>query len=225
MPIKAALFDLYGTLAHVKEPVSDRQACEFLVDRGYEVYSQAFKAARQFVSFIDYPKYGYRTWEAYLKRILELLGIKPDDLTLKELAKMYKNAKWVLYPDVEGALAKAKDFGLKTAIVTTIARFKYEKVIGPILNKVDLLVDGYTFNCEKSNPKIYLKTLETLGIKANEAVMVGDDIELDVLLPKRLGIHAIFLDRIGKLSPKNCKEADAIVIDLNEAMNVVANWV
>jgi len=224
MTIKAVLFDLYGTLTYVENPVSEWEASEFLVRRGYEVYPQAYKAAWQFVTFIDYPRFGYKMWESYLKRVLELLGQKPDDQTLRELSKLYEKTTWKLYHDVESALIKTKDLGLKTAIVTTIARFKFRKAIEPVSDKIDLLVDGYTFCCEKSNPKIYLRTLKTLGVRARETVMIGDDIQLDIMLPKRVGMRAILLDRKGKLSGEKCEGPDSIVNNLNQALDIIETW-
>jgi HAD superfamily hydrolase (TIGR01549 family) len=225
MQIKAVCFDLYGTLAYVAEPVSDKSASDFLVSRGYEAYPQAFHAAWQYVSFIDYPKYGYRNWNTQIQRVLQRLSIKADKETLKELARLYESAKWTRFPDVEDSVEKAKKLGLRTAIVTTIARFKFKEALRPILPKIDVLADGYTFHCEKSNPRIYLKTLEALNVDACEAVMVGDDMDLDIQLPKRLGMKAILLNRAGQsFSQQSGLEADSIVRNLNEAIDALTEY-
>lgn len=222
MQIKAVCFDLYSTLAYVAEPVSDKSASDFLVSRGYEVYPQALHAAWQYVSFVDYPKYGSRNWSTQIQRVLQRLSIKADKETLTELARLYESAKWTRFPDVEDAVKKAKKLGLRTAIVTTIARFKFKEALRPILTKIDVLADGYTFHCEKSNPRIYLKTLEALNVDASEAVMVGDDMDLDIRLPKRLGMKAILLDRAGQSSSQQSGlEADSVVRNLNEAMDAL----
>jgi putative hydrolase of the HAD superfamily len=222
MQIKAVCFDLHGTLVYVAKPVSEKSVSDLLVSRGYEAYPQALGAAWQYVSFVDYPKYGYRSWSVQIQRVLRRLGIEADKETIKELTKLYENAKWTRFPDVEDAFEKAKKLGLKTAIVTTIARFKFKEALRPILSKVDVLVDGYTFHCEKSNPKIYLKTLEALNVDASEAVMVGDDMELDIRLPKRLGMKAILLDRSGQsFSQRPESEADSVVKNLNEAIDAL----
>lgn len=222
MRIKAVCFDLYGTLAYVEEPFSEKSASDFLVSRGYDVYPQALHAAWQYVSFIDYPKYGYSNWNTQIQRVLQRLSVKADEETLKELARLYENAKWARFPEVEDAVKKAKNLGLRTAIVTTIARFKFEEALRPILSKIDVLADGYTFHCEKSNPRIYLKTLEALDVDASEAVMVGDEMELDVRLPKSLGMKAILLDRAGQFSAQRSgMEADSIVRSLNEAIDAL----
>lgn len=149
------------------------------------------------------------------------MGIKPDSQTLKGLAELYERNTWKIFPDAETSVNIAKGTQLKTALVTSIARFKYKKALKPIWDKIDVPVDGYTFHCEKSNPRIYLKTLEVLGVKASEAVVIGDEPELDILLPRKLGIKAILLDRAKQYSNKECREAEAIVNNLREAMEIV----
>jgi FMN phosphatase YigB (HAD superfamily) len=49
--------------------------------------------------------------------------------------------------------------------------------------------------------------------------MIGDDVPTDILLPKRLGINAILLDREGK--SEECPQADAVVNNLNEAVEII----
>jgi len=137
------------TLTIARAHVSD-----FLVSRGYEVYPQALHAAWHYVSFIDYPKYGFKTWEAWLRQICRRLGIKVDDKTIKDWGCLYRDENWKLYPDATEAFDSAKALGLKTAIVTSIAKFMYIKALKPIIDKVDLLVDAFTFHCEKSRAQI-----------------------------------------------------------------------
>jgi putative hydrolase of the HAD superfamily len=218
MKIKAILFDLHGTLAYVPNPISDESVSDILVKRGYDVFPQAWDAAWHYVGFVDYPKYGYKTRRSFIRRVLNRLRIEPDSLMLTELVKLHAAGEWIRYPDVVAAFRKAKEAGLKTAIITTIARFNYRKALKPVWNQIDLLVDGYTFHCEKSNPKIYLKALETLNVKPHEAVMIGDDMQLDIMLPKSLGINTILLNRKGG---DRGQSVDAFVYSLTEAMEII----
>ncbi len=78
---------------------------------------------------------------------------------------------------------------------------------------------GYEAKCDKTNPKMYRKVLEILKVKPEEAVMIGDNIEIDILLPKKLGIHAILLDR-NKQNLK-CQAANAMVNNLREALELI----
>lgn len=68
--IKAVLFDLHWTLVYVEKDITDEEVSEYLFSKDYEVSPQQWKAAWSFLSFIDYPEFGYKTWRSYLLRIL-----------------------------------------------------------------------------------------------------------------------------------------------------------
>lgn len=223
MTIKAVLFDLYGTIAHIRKPVTDQEASDYLVSRGYEVYPQTFMAAWRFVAFIDYPKHGYKNYRSFLKRVLWRIKVRVDKETLDGLAKLYERSRFELYPDALEAVKKTKEHGLKTAIVTTIARFKFEKALQPFLPYLDIVVTGYEARCEKSNPKMFKRTLEILKVSPNEAVMIGDDIPIDILISKKLGIRTILLDREHKMG--DSQPSDAVVENLIEAVKIVGAWI
>lgn len=223
MNIKAVLFDLHGTLAHVRNPVTEQEASDFLVSRGYEVYPQTYMAAWRFVAFIDYPKHGYENYHSFLKRLLWRIKTKVDKKTLDGLAKLYERSQFELYPDALEAVKKTKEHSLKTAIVTTIARFKFQKALQPLLSYLDTVVTGYEARCEKSNPKMFKRTLEILNVRPSETVLIGDDVPIDILIPKKLGIYTILLDREHKMGGK--KFSDEIVDDLVKAVKIIETWI
>jgi len=88
MRLKAVLFDLHGTLAYVKNPISSEVISEFLLNHGYEIYPQSLDAASHYVSMIDYPKHGYNSWKAYLKQVLKRLDTEVDATTLELLTSL-----------------------------------------------------------------------------------------------------------------------------------------
>ena len=217
--IKAVLFDLYGTLAYLKNPVTHTEISEYLFSKGYEVSPQQLKAAWTFVSFIDYPKYGYKNWRSYFSRILWRLKVKANEETLSAIVKLLESKPYQLYPDAAGAMIKAKENGFKTAIVTTIAYFQFKKAVQPIRNYFDFIMTGYEAGCDKANPKMYRKVLEILNARPEEAVMIGDDVPIDIILPKKLGVNAILLNREGK--NVEYPQADAVINNLNKAVKTI----
>ena len=217
--IKAVLFDLYGTLAYVENPVTETEISEHLFSKGYEVSPQQLKAAWTFVSFIDYPKYGYKNWRSYFSKIFWRLKVKVNEETLSAIVKLLESKPYQLYPDAAGAVIKARENGFKTAIVTTIAYFQFKKAIQPIRNCFDFIMTGYEAGCDKTNPKMYRKVLEILNARPEEAVMIGDDMPIDIILPKKLGINAILLNREGK--NVECPQADAVINNLNKAVETI----
>ena len=217
--IKAVLFDLYGTLAYVENPVTETEISEHLFSKGYEVSPQQLKAAWTFVSFIDYPKYGYKNWRSYFSKIFWRLKVKVNEETLSTIVKLLESKPYQLCPDAAGAVIKAKENGFKTAIVTTIAYFQFKKAIQPIRNYFDFIMTGYEAGCDKTNPKMYRKVLEILNARPEEAVMIGDDVPIDIILPEKLGINAILLNREGK--NVECPQADAVINNLNKAVETI----
>jgi len=218
MRIEAVIFDVHGTLVYVENRVSDEEVSQYLFTQGYEVSPQEFKAAYDFVAFIDYPKHGYSSWHSFLKRVLWRLKMKVDEKTLEGLVELDRRTGCVLYPDAAEAVVKAKSHGFRTATATTIARFKFETAIEPIKECFDFVCTGYDARCDKSNPKMYRTILETLGVKPQEAVVIGDDLQYDVLLPRKLNMRTVLLDR--EIKNQHCTIPDAVAKDLREAVEI-----
>lgn len=216
---KAVLFDMHGTLIHVENGITDEEISGYLFSKGYEISPQQLRAAWAFVSFIDYPKYGYKNWFSFFSRIFWRLKVKVNRETLQEIVKLLESKPYKLYPDAAEAVPKAKRSGFKTATVTTIAYFKFKKAIEPIRKYFDLIMTGYEAGCDKTNPRMYKKVLEILKVKPEEAIMIGDNPPIDVILPKRLGIKSILLNR--EKTHVKCPEAEAVVSNLNEAVEII----
>lgn len=219
MRLKAILFDLHGTLAHQDNRPAPTEICGLLSRGGCRVSPQQLKAAWSFVAFVDYPRFGYGNWHAFLSRVFWRLNAKIDDETIQSMVKLLDAAPYVLYPDAREAVILAKKQGFKTAVVTTIAKFQFEEAIAPIKGYLDYVMTGYEASCDKSNPEMYKRVLNVLEVKPEEAVMIGDELELDVLLPRSLGIRAMLLDRERKFRGKT---VDAFVYGLDEAVKAIA---
>jgi FMN phosphatase YigB (HAD superfamily) len=112
---------------------------------------------------------------------------------------------------------------LKTAIVTTIPDFVFSSAIMPIRDYFDTVMTGRRAACEKSNPSMHKRTLEELETIPEQAVMIGDELLVDIKIPKRLGMHTILLDRLNEYKKKP-HEADKKAKTLIEAMTIVEKW-
>lgn len=224
MSLKAVLFDLHNTLVHLENPLSSEEVSEFLIGEGYEIYPQSWDAASHFVGMVDYPKHGYSSRRAFLRQVLSRLDTEIDNDALKKLAGLYdRRNNYALFSDAVPAVREAKKLGLKTAIVTTIPDFVFVSAIEPIRDYFDTVMTGYKAGCEKSNPLMHKKTLKELDVSLNQAAMVGDELLVDIKIPKRLGMHTILLDRLNEIQEKP-DEADAEARTLTEAMAIVEKW-
>jgi FMN phosphatase YigB (HAD superfamily) len=173
----------------------------------------------------DYPRYGYPDWERYIGRAFEIAHVKPNETTSREVVGEFRKTRWNPLPFAKDAVRRAKRLGLKTALVTSVARFRFERDIRNILASIDFVVDANTFHCDKSGPEIYLRTLQALKVRPGEAVMIGDELDGDVLFPTRIGMRAILL-RKEKPSWEESQAIGGQVVagDLRHAMDIVEAW-
>jgi FMN phosphatase YigB (HAD superfamily) len=137
------------------------------------------------------------------------------------LSTLLKSKPYQLCEDAPPEVMKAKNSGFKTSIVTTIARFKFDEAIKPTRRYFDFVMTGYEAEFDKSHPKMYQKALEMLDMKPEETVMIGDDVQLDVLLPESIGIKAILLDRSTRKATCENRLVDAYACSLNDAIETV----
>ncbi|HXX87020.1 MAG TPA: HAD family hydrolase [Candidatus Acidoferrum sp.] len=224
MNVKAILFDLHGTLVYLENPLKSEETSDFMLDHGYEVYPQSWDAACHYVGMVDYPKHGYDNRRTFLKQILKRLNVEVDSSTLEKLVQLYDcRNHYSLFPDTSTAVKEAKHFGLKTAIVTTIPDFVFSSAIKPIRDCFDVVMTGARAGCEKSNPAMHKQTLNELRVIPEEAVMIGDELLVDIMIPKKLGMCTVLLDRTHEFKKKP-QEADRKANTLIEAIAFVENW-
>ena len=217
--LRGAFFDLHNTLAYLKERVELHEVSQLLAKFGYRVSPQAWRASLHFVSIVQLPREGISSYDEYLRRALLNLGVDPEEKALEELRKLYEEGEqYVLFPDARPALEAVKELGLKTAVVTTIPKFKFASVLEELEGLLDYVMTGVEAGCDKSDPRMYSKLLQLLELKPSEVAVVGDEPYVDVWLPKSLGMTAIHLARNMDPAP----EADFSARSLTEAAEIVA---
>lgn len=219
--IKVVVFDLYGTIMTSQEgPESkDEALSRVLREAGYEVYYQEVWSARQFVAFIDYSRGRANTPEQYYARVLERLEIPSDSRLVSRLvdedSKMDRN---LLFSDVAPTVNVLKTMQMKTAIVTTIASWRFVPLLEQNNVQIDFVCTAREAKAVKPNPKIYTTVLNKFGVQAQEAIMVGDDPKTDIEPAKRLGMRTVLISRKEKVK---CPDADNMISSLTELPDLI----
>lgn len=102
-----------------------------------------------------------------------------------------KNMTYKIYNDVK----EISDIPYEKAILTDSARLSVEnsglKNFGEIFTPVET-------KSLKPDPKVFLTVINYFKLKPEECVMVGDDIERDLISAKELGMKTILIDRENK---------------------------
>lgn len=138
----------------------------------------------------------YAMFHPYFKQLLGAIGITLDDEALDHHCRLqvYHDERYILFDDVLPYL-EAWQARYKVGIVSD-APPSTRRILGS-LGVLDR-VDGATFSCEigaiKPDPRMYLRTLEQLGVAPEDAVFV-DDMPRNLYGAQALGIQGIQMRR------------------------------
>jgi putative hydrolase of the HAD superfamily len=130
-----------------------------------------------------------------------------------------------LFPDTHTVIDALKLRGTRLALVTNGAseaqRAKIERF--DLARRFDHIQIEGEHEFGKPDERAYLRALRQLGVEAQDAWMVGDNLEWEVAAPQRLGIFAIWFDGAARgLPPDTHIKPDRIVASLSELLHMEA---
>ncbi|ACJ15823.1 hydrolase [Thermococcus onnurineus NA1] len=189
--MKAVLFDIDGTIL-TEEPL-----IMLFLPQVYDKLSRKLgiskdEARERFLSEIlgRRDSYDWHDWNFFFK-LFDL------DLKYEELLERYPH-KLQVYPDTIPTLEWLRDTGYKLGIVTSGPKYQRLKLkLTGLLDYFDVVITRDDVNAIKPEPKIFLYTIERLGVEPGEAVMVGDSLSQDVYGAKSVGMTAVWINRNG----------------------------
>jgi putative hydrolase of the HAD superfamily len=211
LTIKAVLFDMGDTLVKYDvdtfEEVFQRVLISLGISRSLDEIKIAFlnseKEAKDINLLSSFGKIRCEEyWHQWDSLVLKHLKITDNE----ELARIVQS-RWfdfvdsTLYPEVKEVLAELKQRGLKLGLISN----GYEEEINLILEQTDLekttfdiTVGVDTTKNVKPNPDVFKYALKKLDVKAEEAIFVGDNVEVDYKGAENAGLHTLLIDRTEK---------------------------
>ncbi|MFH1926223.1 MAG: HAD-IIIA family hydrolase [Chloroflexota bacterium] len=215
--IKAVFFDLYHTLLGYDPPREELQA-EALKDFGIEVNSESLLHPLVVADEYIYREHarvslGQRSkeeqmavWAQYERILLREADIEADDqLIMGLLGKMREfELKQVLFDDVLPTLNELKKQGLTLGLISNV-----DQDITTLLDNLGLtallqvVVTSQDTGFNKPSPEIFQEAVKRAGVRANEALYVGDQYQIDVVGANRAGMKGILIDRIDYFTEVN----------------------
>ncbi len=191
--LKVISFDFDGTIT--KTTFADLFWLEGLPKLYAEKENIELEEAKK-ILFTEYEKIGKERLEWY----------DPDywfkrfdiDYDWKKLMEDYAYAIEI-YPDVIPTLEKIRD--RYTLIVISNARKEFIDIqikkldIGRYFDRIFSTVSD--FRMVKKDGDVYRRICKLMNIEEGEMLHTGDDHKFDYLIPKSLGINAVYLDRKG----------------------------
>jgi len=223
MAIKAILFDLDNTLIDFMR--MKEKSCEAAIDAMISAGLKTSKKKATEELFKLYEEYGmeYRNiFEKLLKKIngkVDYRIVTHGIIAYRKLRESYLSA----YIGTRPVLSKLKK-KYKLAIISDAPRRNawFRLVALRIDQYFDVVVTSGDVKKQKDTKTPFKSALNKLGIKPEEALMVGDRIERDVNTAKKMGIQTCYA-RYGVENPpaRGKSGADFEIDDFAELLEVV----
>jgi HAD superfamily hydrolase (TIGR01549 family) len=204
MKLRAVLFDVDFTLV---KPGPD------LGPEGYQLlgrrfrleldpsrYAEARAAAIETIERHPELDHDEEVWVLFTEQIIRGMGGDSDRAyeCAVEMTRAWEHAEnFELYEDTLPVLAAIREHGLRIGLVSNTGRDLDAFVAHHALD-VDAAVGSGAHGKTKPHPAIFRSALDRLGVRAEEAAMVGDSPEDDVAGARALGMQAFLVDREGR---------------------------
>lgn len=183
-PVKAILFDVYGTLAEIGDKRAPfRRLLQIGARQGRQPGSDDAR------TLMAQP--------LGLQDAAALLGIRLSEAEHAQLAADLNAeiASIAPFADTLPTLQALHGRGYKLGLCSNLAL----DYAAPIMAALPLALDAYTWSFEaaaiKPDPAIYAQACRQLGCAPAEVLMVGDTVDADVEGPRGFGMQALLLDR------------------------------
>jgi len=205
MTVKAILFDLDGTLLPIDlktfQLTSGRLFCEKMVAHGYDP-AKLGEAQWSGIHAMSSNDGSQLNRDVYFERMREIYGPELDKdipLFFEYYEKEFNNVKEIcgFNPEAGPAVQKLKDMGFRLVMATNAwfpragieARLRWAGVDADLFEFMTLMENSHF--C-KPNLGYYQEILDRLQLPAEECLMVGNDVQEDMVAEK-LGMQLFLM--------------------------------
>ncbi len=194
--IKAVVFDLWNTLAYNKAEKNALVRMKELLDVSGRDLEEGFMMNR------------FEKREDAFISLCRRLGIEPKTELVKQLVNIWnpEDVELTLFPDALPVLKNLRA-RYKLGLISNVDCFS---ISGLFEKGYDRLFDAVTFSFEtgilKPDPKMFSLTLEKLGVRPEDALMVGDSLKDDVRGAEKVGMQAVLIKRKFKYQPSHLEK-------------------
>lgn len=201
MTLRAVLFDVDFTLCRPGPELSADRYARVAARHGVTLDTSRYDEARDaaVLNLKRHPEllHDESIWHRFTEEIF--IGMGGPEAVAGECATEVEHGWGVaenfeLYEDVLPVLDELRRAELRIAVVSNGIRDLTEFVAHHRLD-VDAIVDSRSHGRVKPHPAIFQAALDSLGVPAVDAVMVGDSLEEDFEGARALGMRAILIDR------------------------------
>lgn len=221
----AVLIDFYGTIA-----AGDREAveatCRTIVESlGLPIPAAQFAViwgGRYFETVGQSSHASYRTlYECELISLRDTLaafGHHSDPAPFLLELENY----WHTPPMHEDAVEFLRDLDLPVCCVSNADHVPLHSAIARGQLRFDAVISSQAVRCYKPQPAIFEHALQALGVRADQAIHVGDSLHSDVSGASALGIATAWIRREDRIHDIGCDTPSFTIASLAELASLLA---
>ncbi len=220
--IKAVIFDLDNTLVDfmkMKEEAIDA-AADAMIDTGLKLSKEETKRKLYEI----YDRHGIEYQKVFDEFLIQELGEIDYKIHAAGIVayRRAREAALVLYPHANMTLIELAKKGLKLVVLSDAPKLQaWLRVYQLQLHHIfDFVITFDDTGVRKPHPLPFRKALSLLGMKPEEALMVGDWPERDVIGAKQVAIRTVFARYGDTFGTKN-SGADYEIDDIVEIIDIV----
>ncbi|MDQ1467585.1 MAG: putative hydrolase of the superfamily [Actinomycetota bacterium] len=230
MRYEAVVFDFYGTLA--ESDGKGLRIADVVTEHGYELTDDiARRYWQDGLDGIEHPEHSlsrdhYVAWQT--RRLHNLLGEcgigeTEAEIIVAKLRAAGASPRMIGYADAAIVLARLRAEGLRVAVCSNWDWDLAEAIEeAGLAEHVDLIVSSAWVGARKPNPRIYLHTLDALGVDPRRTIFVGDTWNCDVDGPLAHGLQPVYVRRAHREpDPTAPTEMPAHVVTLPDLHGIV----
>lgn len=185
MKPKLIIFDFSGTLAHFKKS-DPKEFFSGMASLGIEIKTE--EEIKSFNNLFGQMMSQSDSLEDFSEKILDSFSIKKDEETVKKSTDYFREfLGFEFFEDIKEII----DLPVKKAILSSVSDFLIEQELSQ-----EFEIFGSKRNrFHKPDPRAFLTVLEKLGVAPEDAAMVGDEAERDLVPAQKLGMKTVLIDR------------------------------
>ncbi|MGC0315934.1 HAD family hydrolase [Kitasatospora acidiphila] len=222
--VRGVLFDLYGTLIRwVVHPETHRAVfARHGLLREHAAWGDQWAVGPgdgELHLVHSVSREAYHAWELERLRIrTRAAGVSEEriEALVRDLYQVPDTAAFAAYQEVAEVLAELRRRDLVVAVCSNWG-WELEQALARVglADAFEVAVGSAQAGARKPHPLIYQVSLARCGLRASEALFVGDSWGPDVVGPRSLGIRAVHLCRDepavrGRAVPPGCPEVPRI---------------
>lgn len=165
MTIKAVIFDMDGVLTE--------SMCYHIESWNYAFNNYGINPTSEDLSLLEGMSYKETIDVLSKKYSVKLSQSQKDELYLIKKKKISEIMKFNIYSGVMKLLVDLKNLDVNLAVVSGANKELINSIIGKHFNSFfDIVISGTDVENGKPNPEPYLKALDKLNIKSEEAIVI-----------------------------------------------------